>query len=187
MKKYVLIAGVNGVGKSTLCQLVPNLRNLPRINPDEILQEFGNWRKPSDMLAAGKIAIERISTYLENGTSFSQETTLCGHSILRNINSAKQKGYSIELHYIGIESPELAKQRVRLRVQKGGHGIPEKYIERRYFDSLNNLKKILDICDLVAFYDNTKSFYRFAIYKNGIPVRLSKNIPTWFEKHILNK
>ncbi|MBE5947997.1 MAG: ATPase [Lachnospiraceae bacterium] len=142
MKKYVLIAGVNGVGKSTLCQLIPNLRKLPRINPDEILQEFGNWQNPSDMLAAGKI---------------------------------------------GIESPELAKERVRARVLKGGHGIPEKYIERRYFDSINNLKKILDKCDLIAFYDNTKSLRRFAIYKNGIPIRLSKKIPSWFEKHILNK
>ncbi len=32
-------------------------------------------------------------------------------------------------------------------------------------------------CDLAAFYDNTIEFRRFAIYKNGEPVRVSHEIP----------
>lgn len=44
MKKYVLIAGVNGAGKSTLYQTLSNLQNMPRVNTDEILKEFGDWR-----------------------------------------------------------------------------------------------------------------------------------------------
>lgn len=39
-------------------------------------------------------------------------------------------------------------------------------------------------CDLIAFYDNSESFRRFAIYRNGSPVRLSKNIPEWYEKYV---
>lgn len=65
-----------------------------------------------------------------------------------------------------------------------GHGIPDKDIERRYIRSFENLKKVMDQCNLIAFYDNTISFRRFAIYKNGTPVRISKNIPEWFEKNI---
>ena len=43
MKKYVLIAGVNGAGKSTLYQLLDSISDLPRINTDEIVREFGDW------------------------------------------------------------------------------------------------------------------------------------------------
>ena len=36
MKKYILIAGVNGVGKSTFYQTLDCFQNIPRINTDEI-------------------------------------------------------------------------------------------------------------------------------------------------------
>ena len=42
--------------------------------------------------------------------------------------------------------------------------------------------KIIDLCDLVALYDNTDEFRRFAIYKNGQRIRVSKIIPKWYEK-----
>ena len=38
MKKYIIIAGVNGVGKSTLYQTNENLKNIPRVNVDEIIR-----------------------------------------------------------------------------------------------------------------------------------------------------
>lgn len=78
---------------------------------------------------------------MENGESFTQKTTLCGHSILKNIDAAKQLGYEVEVYYVGLASPELAKQRVEQRVRDGGHGISPKDIERRYGESLQNLKK----------------------------------------------
>ena len=43
------------------------------------------------------------------------------------------------MNYIGVESIDIAKERVAIRVSKGGHGIPDDAIERRYYDSLNNL------------------------------------------------
>jgi len=35
------------------------------------------------------------------------------------------------MNYIGVDTPDIAKERVRIRVLKGGHGIPEDTIERR--------------------------------------------------------
>lgn len=43
MKKYVVIAGVNGAGKSTLYQTCEALKNISRVNTDEILREFGDY------------------------------------------------------------------------------------------------------------------------------------------------
>jgi len=46
------------------------------------------------------------------------------------------------MNYIGVENVEIAKERVKIRVSKGGHGIPSEAIERRYIDSLVNLNSI---------------------------------------------
>ena len=48
--------------------------------------------------------------------------------------------------------------------------------------SFKNLIKIIPICNLVALYDNTEGFRRFAIYKDGVLVRKSHKVPDWFEK-----
>lgn len=110
MKKYVIIAGVNGAGKSTLYQINDNLKNIPRVNVDEIVRDIGEWRNLRDVFSAGKIAVEKISQYLSDGISFNQETTLCGKSIIKNILKAKDLGYFIELHYVGVDSVQIAKE-----------------------------------------------------------------------------
>lgn len=180
MKKYVLIAGVNGAGKSTLYQTLESLQSMPRINIDEIVREFGDWKNPTDVAKAGKIAVSLIKKYFEKGVSFNQETTLCGKSILENIRYAKHLGYEIELHYIGIDSPELAKERIAYRVAHGGHGIPDKDVDRRFLESRTQLKKILSLCDTAILYDNTEHFYRVAIYQSGRLINASEKQPDWY-------
>ena len=91
-------------------------------------------------------------------------------------------GYRIELHYIGVDSVDIAKERVKVRVSEGGRGIPEEDIERRYVETFKNLKDVLKYCDLAAFYDNTKNFHRFAIFRNGEIARISTILPTWFKE-----
>lgn len=65
MIKYVLIAGVNGSGKSTLYQMQENLKTMPRVNTDEILRTFGDWRNHCDLIKAGKIAVRKLREYLD--------------------------------------------------------------------------------------------------------------------------
>ncbi len=179
LKKYVLFAGVNGAGKTTLYQTNTGFKILPRVNVDEIVREFGNWNNPADVAIAGRKAVELITRYFENGVSFNQETTLCGKSILRNIRKAKEQEYSVELYFVGLDSVELAKERVQQRVLAGGHGIPEKDIERRYSESMVNLKLVLPICDHVELFDNTDVFRRVAIFESGVCVDRAEKIPPW--------
>jgi len=182
MKKYVLLAGVNGAGKSTLFSLIVSLSEIEKINLDESVREIGDWRDSKVVSLAGKQVITRINKYFEEGISFSQETTLCGKSILRNIQKAKDLGYYIEMHYVGVDSPDIAKERVANRVKQGGHGVSDEDVERRYVETLKNLKEVLPKCDLVAIYDNTDNFRRFAIFKNGVCMRKSSRIPEWYDK-----
>lgn len=182
MKRYVIIAGVNGAGKSTLYQINDNLKNMPRVNVDEIVRDIGDWRNIRDVFSAGRIAVEKIAQYLSDEISFNQETTLCGKSIIKNILKAKELGYFVELHYVSVDSVQIAKDRVKHRVENGGHGIPEKDIEKRYKETFQQLNSILKECNLIAFYDNTEIFRRFAICKNGELVRISQSVPAWFSK-----
>ena len=94
---------------------------------------------------------------------------------------AREKGYLIEMHYIGLASADIAKERVAKRVSQGGHGVAEADIERRYISSLKAFQRVLPLCNLAAVYDNTQEFRRFAIYKDGNLVRLSRRVPKWFD------
>ena len=183
MRKFTIVAGVNGAGKSTLYQLDPDLKCENRVNADEILKESGgDWKNFADVLKAGKRAVALLNSYIDTGASFNQETTLCGNSVIRNIEKAKESGYLIEMHYIGLDSVDIAKERVAKRVSQGGHGVAESDIERRYIASLEAFWKVLPLCNLVAVYDNTEDFRRFAIYKDGNLVRLSHRVPKWFDR-----
>lgn len=185
MKKYELFAGVNGAGKSTLYATKHGSNGEYRVNSDEILKNLGDWRDASLSAKAGKEAVYRIKDYFKRGCSFNQETTLCGHSILRNIKRAKELGYVVVVHYVGLDSVDLAKQRIAYRVEHGGHGIADEDVERRYTESIKNLYTIIPVCDLVDLYDNTQRFRRFAIIRKGKLVRLSKNVPQWFNQTVL--
>ena len=160
MKRYVIIAGVNGSGKTTLFYKLEQLQTIPRVNSDEFVAEVGD---PRAVIKAGKIAINKINDFIESGISFNQEATLCGKGILNNIKKAKNKGYLIEIHYVGVDNVEILKQRIRDRVANGGHGISNEAIERRYIESLYNLKLIFDEVDLLKLYDNTNELSCFAI------------------------
>lgn len=55
MRKYIIIAGVNGVGKSTLYQSLREMHGMERINTDEIVREIGVWNNFNDVMTAGKL------------------------------------------------------------------------------------------------------------------------------------
>ena len=169
-KYFYIFAGVNGSVKSTLYKtnfLNKDIKNSIRINTDEIVYSFGDWKSNIDQIKAGKIAIQlRNKCFLEE-KSFNEETTLTGKTILKIIDKAKNLGYKIHLYYIGIGNPEIAKERVKNRIARGGHGISSNLIEKRYYESLQNLEKIIYQCDSIEIYDNSKKFIRIFYYKDN--------------------
>lgn len=88
MKKptYVLFAGINGAGKSTLFETYKDdfpvlSRTIQRVNPDEILRNFGgNPENKQDQAKSAKIAVKNLKSYMTNLVSFNQETTLGGNA-----------------------------------------------------------------------------------------------------------
>ena len=84
------------------------------------------------------------------------ETTLGGHTIAALLEKATLAGIEVRVWYVGLESPELHIARVRARVQKGGHDIPEAKIRERYARSIWNLIRLLPKLVEVFVYDNSE-------------------------------
>lgn len=83
------------------------------------------------------------------------------------VKQAKEAGYTILLRYVGVETAEIAKERVRKRIESGGHGISDETIERRFVTSQENFLKIYPLCNDVIIYDNTKQMQCAAMITNG--------------------
>lgn len=71
--------------------------------------------------------------------TFAFETTLATRSFAPWLDELKASGYSVQLIFLALPSPELAIERVRHRISTGGHGVPPDIIRRRFERGLRNL------------------------------------------------
>jgi predicted ABC-type ATPase len=182
VKEYIIFAGVNGAGKTTLYELKKQ-PDIKRVNPDEILMLDGkDWRDSNNVFVAMRKSVCLINDYFSDGRSFCQETTLTGKTVFKHIRAAKSSGYYIKMHYVGLESVDLSIKRVAERVQKGGHGIDEDVLRRRYSCSLDNLRTAVLLCDEVLVYDNSDMFRLIASFNNGEMIIRKDNGILWFSK-----
>lgn len=179
MKKFTIIGGVNGVGKSAFSGVLSRTDAELGIivDADKLTAELGG-----DRLKGGKKAVGIISDCLEKDLNFTQETTLSGKKTLHTVNKAKKRNYYIRLFYIGISSAEESVSRIENRVRKGGHGISESDVKRRYENRFEDLLKILPYCNEVQFYDNENGFVYVGEYRNGIIFTAGDYIPDWIKE-----
>lgn len=170
---FVVIAGINGAGKSTFFHepfwLPDNVEaRKNRVNPDEILRDFGgNPNSREDQLRSGKIAVRKINEFITSKESFNQETTLTGKLTVKRMQRIKEAGYKVLLYYISVDTPETAIKRIEHRVELGGHNIDSSLVHKRFMESLDNFQKCLDYTDEAYVYDNTTSFKLIAAWRRG--------------------
>jgi len=182
LKRYTIFAGVNGAGKTSLYNMAfaDNAVVGKRVNLDELIRQRGDWRDEKLQFEAGKQAVQLVRQYIKDGVSFNQETTLAGKSIFRTIRDAKAAGFEVVLYYVGVDSAEIAKERVRLRVQKGGHGVDDALIEKRFSASLEHLELAIPLCDTVRIYDNSSENYHYVLtVESGIIKEREADMPRW--------
>lgn len=97
---------------------------------DDIAKTLADAGDPSPMVAAGRVFFERLNEALDNQQSIVVETTMSGSYINKVAKRAKELGYKIKLIYIFIESPAACIERVKMRIAKGGHEVPEEDVKR---------------------------------------------------------
>ena len=80
---------------------------------------------------------------------------------MKTVRMAQDAGYSVTLLYFWLNSPELAIERVKARVETGGHNIPEETIRRRYKVGIDYFfHYYAPICDRWILADNSQAPFR---------------------------
>ena len=121
MPKLIIISGCNGAGKTTASYtILPEMLNcIEFVNADEIAKGISPFSPESAAIQAGRIMLERVADLLANGKDFAIETTLATRTHLNIVREAQAKGYVVTLLFFWLNVPELAIERVRLRVKSG--------------------------------------------------------------------
>ncbi len=157
MPRIIIIAGPNGAGKTTFARrfLAGPMADWPFVNADEIARELSPHDVEAAALAAGRLMIERLGALVREGRSFAFETTLSGRTYLRRIHEWQAAGYRVELHFLRLDTIELAQERVARRVREGGHHIPPATIARRFEAGLLKLSEYALVVDRLLIYNSS--------------------------------
>jgi predicted ABC-type ATPase len=154
----IAIAGPNGAGKTTLAPFL--IRDeyglMEYVNADSIAHGLAAFSPESVAFEAGRIMLKRIRALAEQNLNFAFETTLASRSYARLIKGLQGVGYEFHLIYVWLSSADLAVQRVRERVRRGGHDVPEEVIRRRYVKGARNFFTVYSgLADTWGIYDNS--------------------------------
>ena len=177
-----IIAGSNGSGKSTLTASARDkFQQAPVLDPDAIAKSIQETMDQGHSdIEAGKRVLRLAEGLIASGQSFTVETTLSGSTYLRMASRAKDAGFDIMVIFVGTASVEINIERVRMRVRKGGHDVPEKDQRRRFPRTLENMKQLLPEADLAVILDNSADRgYVLVAYGHKGALHWIEPVPAW--------
>jgi predicted ABC-type ATPase len=142
----IIIAGPNGAGKTTFAReyLSEDEMRFVFVNADEIARTLAlesGIQNRSD-IRAGRLMLERIDDLVSAGAHIAVETTLATLTYAHKIPAWRKRAYSVSLVYLRLNSIAESLDRVRRRVEAGGHNIPPEVIERRFRKSIDYFETI---------------------------------------------
>ena len=182
---FLIVAGPNGSGKSSVyrdTEFELEGRTLWIVNPDLLTERIQAAERQS-LADANLSAVQRIERWLEASIevhkSIGVETVLSTGKYRRLVAKAKELGFAVWLLYVVLDTPERNIERVRLRVEKGGHDVPEDKIRSRRESSLRQFPWFLDGADAAWIYDNSGASPRRIGQKRDGVVEMDANALTF--------
>jgi predicted ABC-type ATPase len=154
----IVIGGVNGAGKTSASQslLAEKLALMTFVNADAIAGGLNAFAPEVAALEAGRIMLTRLHELALARNDFAFETTLAGRSYIRFLRRLRSDGYQVSIYYFWLQTAELAIERVRQRVKRGGHNIPDETVKRRFCRSVSHFWNDYRLeCDYWATVDNS--------------------------------
>lgn len=158
---FWIVAGPNGSGKSTLygnTDIEGFGRSVWIINPDLLTVRLRE-KEGLDTLAANGEALSRIQAWLEASINAHQtvgvETVLSTGKYRPLVEKARSLGFEIRLLYVTLQNENLNIERVRMRVDAGGHDVPKNKIIERRKRSFQQLTWFLEQADMALIFDNS--------------------------------
>jgi predicted ABC-type ATPase len=159
LPRIYVLAGTNGAGKSSIAGAMLRETGADYFDPDEAARRIrsadpGVAQDDANSAAwhQGKRLLERA---IADRLDFAFESTLGATTIPALLAIAASRGIEVRVWYVGLTSPELHIARVRGRVAKGGHDIPEVDIRRRWVTGRLNVIRLLSMLTELRVYDNS--------------------------------
>jgi predicted ABC-type ATPase len=155
----LVLAGVNGGGKSSIGGALLRRRNLSYFNPDEAASRIrvllGCSTDDANAFAwnEGRQLLEKA---IRDRANHAFETTLGGKTIPLLIAMAADGGFEVHVWFVGLATVEQHIARVRARVASGGHDIPEQKIRERWNTAQQNLIFLLPRLTELRVFDNSE-------------------------------
>ena len=185
----LVIAGCNGSGKSTWSKdFLPTSINIfdadkckkeiyDSFSFDFELREQMSWNKTYEIFKT------RILKSIENKLDFAYETNF-NYEPMHWANTFKESGFVTHLLFFSLKSIELAKERVLIRFQNGGHYVSDAEIASRYLDGFKNLNRCYHLFDHLMLMecseDNAEPKIFFHNYDEG-KIKIETEIPSYFK------
>ncbi|WP_297833460.1 hypothetical protein [Thermomonas sp.] len=155
--RIFVLAGVNGAGKSSIGGTALRRVGMDWFNPDtftrQLIEATGSPLADTNA-AAWQEGLRRLEAAIANGTNYAFETTLGGNTIAGKLREAART-HDVVMWFCGLDSPEHHIARVRYRVSRGGHDIPEAKIRERCVASIKHLAALLPHITQLHVYDNS--------------------------------
>ena len=163
-KELLVVGGPNGAGKSTFVISYLAEKSCPFLCADSIATELGHLDALAQQVEAGREFVRRTEAQLARAEDFVVESTLSGRTLKSYLRRAGDAGFKITIVFIYVDSPDTCVSRVRARVRRGGHNVPEEDIRRRFLRSCRNFWHIYrEIADYwYVIYNSSGEFKRIA-------------------------
>lgn len=170
----VVIGGPNGAGKTTISrEVIAEILKIGEfVNADVIAQGLSGFEPEKAAMQAGRIMLSRLRELAAERREFAFETTMASRTFAPWLSSLISGGYEFHLVYVWLRSPELAIRRVRTRVRRGGHFVPDEIVTRRYARGIHNFVHLcLPLATRWRVYDNSSASGPDRVASGGIGER----------------
>lgn len=178
-----LLVGPNGAGKSTYYEKVvgPHFGG-PFINADRMALERWPDAPFDHSVEAARTANELRGELIAQRKSFATETVFSHPSRLEILRRAGEAGFERWVTWVGVELADLAVARVRERVSRGGHPIPEEKIRARYGRMRALAREAVTTCERGMVVDNstrTRPLRLVLTFERGTLTFQARDLPQW--------
>jgi predicted ABC-type ATPase len=162
----LIVAGPNGSGKSTFVASSQGrallddlgLAAADVLNADDRAKSIaaGGPVTPAINLQAAIETDAEVDRCIERGSSFGVETVLSSSKYLAPATVAVDADFLLVMIYICVRDAQTNLDRVRTRVDDGGHDVPHEKIRERREKSIVMMKSFIPKVDALYVFDNTE-------------------------------